>query len=200
MKKVVYSSSSAIYGDAPIPNVETMTPNPTSPYALTKLTGEYYCQLFSEIYSLPTISLRYFNVYGPRQDTNSDYAAVIPKFIHRILTSQPPIICGDGEQTRDFIFVEDVIKVTILAAEQHVQGEAINIACGMNTSVNRLAERLITMLGKSLKPLYTDPQPGDIKYSVADISKSKNLLDFAPEWRLEEGLSRTIGYFEKFLS
>jgi len=200
VKKVVYASSSAIYGDAPLPHVETMIPNLTSPYALTKIASECYCQIFTQIYGLPTVSLRYFNVYGPRQDSNSDYAAVIPKFIHRILANQPPVIYGDGEQTRDFIFVADVAKATILAAERDVKGEAINIACGKNISVNGLADKLIMALGKSLKPLYADPQPGDIKYSVADISKSQNLLDFAPEWSLEEGLPRTIAYFEKFLT
>lgn len=200
VKKIVYASSSAIYGDAPIPNVETMIPNPTSPYALTKLAGEYYCQVFTQIYGLPTISLRYFNVYGPRQDANSDYAAVIPKFIHRILTNQPPIIYGDGEQTRDFIFVEDVIKANILAAEQDVQGEAINIACAQNTPINKLADKLTAMLGRNLKLLYTDPQLGDIKYSVADISKSRKLLGFKPRYNLEEGLPATIAYFEKFLT
>ena len=199
VKKVIYASSSAIYGDAPIPNVETMIPNLGSPYALTKLAGEYYCQLFTEIYGLPTVSLRYFNVYGPGQDADSDYAAVIPKFIHRILTNQPPIIYGDGEQTRDFIFVEDVIKATILAAEQHVQGEAINIACGKNTSINQLANGLIAMLGKNLSPEYTEPQPGDIKYSVADISKAEKLLGSKPGYNLEEGLPATIAYFEGVL-
>lgn len=198
-KKMVYASSSAVYGNAPTPNKETMIPNPTSPYALTKLAGEYYCQLFSQIYGLPTVSLRYFNVYGPKQDANSDYAAVIPKFIHRILTNQPPIIFGDGEQTRDFIFVEDVVKASISAAEQDVNGEAINIACGKNISVNKLADKLIAVLGKELKPSYTEPQPGDIKYSVADISKCQELLGFKPKWGLEEGLLRTIAYFEKLL-
>jgi len=192
VKKVVYASSSAIYGDAPTPNVETMLANLTSPYALTKLVGEYYCHVFTQIYDLPTVSLRYFNVYGPRQDSNSDYAAVIPKFIDRILTNQPPIIYGDGEQTRDFIFVEDVVKANILAAEQDVAGEAINIACGQNTSINQLADKLIAMLGKKLKPVYTEPQPGDIKYSVADVSKSEKLLGFKPEYTLEKGLPETI--------
>ena len=200
VKKVIYASSSAIYGDAPIPNVEAMILKPTSPYALTKLTGEYYCQLFSQIYGLPAVSLRYFNVYGPRQDANSDYAAVIPKFIHRILANQAPVIYGDGQQTRDFIFVEDVARATISAAEADVQEGAINIACGQNTSINQLADKLIIALGKNLKPLYTDPQPGDIKYSVADISKAEHLLGFKPQCSLEEGLPQTIAYFEKLLT
>jgi UDP-glucose 4-epimerase len=197
VKKVIYASSSAVYADAPVPNAETMIPNPTSPYALTKLVGEHYCRIFTQIYGLPTLSLRYFNVYGPRQDTSSDYAAVIPRFIHRILTNQPPIVYGDGEQTRDFIFVGDVVEASILAAEQDVVGEVINIACGMSTSISHLADKLITMLGKNLKPSYIDPQPGDIKYSVAEVSKGQGLLGFKPQYSLEEGLSRTIAFFKK---
>jgi len=200
VKKVVYASSSAIYGDAPTPNVETMFANPTSPYALTKLVGEHYCRVFTRIYNLPTVSLRYFNVYGPRQDSNSDYAAVIPKFIHRILTNEPPIIYGDGEQTRDFIFVADVVRANILAAEQDVAGEAINIGCGQSASINQLADKLIMVLGKKLKPVYTEPQPGDIKYSAADVSRSSKLLGFKPEYSLQKGLPGTIAYFERLQS
>ena len=150
---------------------------------------------------MPTVSLRYFNVYGPRQDANSDYAAVIPKFIQRILTNQPPIIYGDGEQIRDFIFVEDVVKANIRAAEQDVGGgEAINIACGKSASINQLADKLTTILEKNLKPLYADPQPGDVKYSLADVSKAENLLGFKPRCDVAEGLPATIAYFEKFLT
>ena len=197
VKKVVFASSSAIYGDAPVPNVETMTPNPTSPYALSKLTGEYYCQLFARIYDLSTVSLRYFNVYGPRQDANSDYAAVIPKFIHRLLRNQPPVIYGDGEQARDFVFIEDVVQGTILAAERELQGQVINIGFGESLSVNQLADKLITIAGKHVKPIRVEPQPGDVKHSFGDISKARSLLSFKPAISLEDGLAKTMAYFEK---
>lgn len=197
VKKVVYASSSAVYGDAPSPNVETMAPNPTSPYALSKLAGEYYCQLFSNIYGLPTVSLRYFNIYGPRQDADSDYAGVIPKFIYRLLRNQPPIVYGDGEQTRDFIFVGDVVRATILSAKRGPQGEVINIGSNKNLSVNQLANKLIKLTGNNLKPTYAEPQPGDVRHSLADISKAQRLLDFRANFSLEDGLAKTIAYFEK---
>jgi len=196
VKKVVYASSSAVYGNASGPNTETMRPDLSSPYALTKLTGEYYCQVFSKIYGLSTVSLRYFNVYGPRQDANSDYAAVIPKFIHRLLKNQPPIIYGDGEQTRDFIFVADVVQGTILAAEQDLQGQAVNIASGESLSINQLADKLIVTMGRNVKPVYAEPQPGDVKQSLADISKARSLISFKPAYSLECGLAETIAYFE----
>jgi UDP-glucose 4-epimerase len=196
VRKVVFASSSAIYGDVPIPNVETMPCNPVSPYAVSKLVGEHYAKVFDNVYGLPTVSLRYFNVYGSKQDAQSEYAAVIPKFITRILAKAPPIIYGDGEQTRDFVFVSDAVKATITAAEEDVRGEVINIACGESISINGLAEKLIAVLGRNLTPIYAEPQPGDVKHTVADISKLKGLLNFEPESGLDEGLARTISYFE----
>ena len=198
VKKVVYAASSAVYGDTTVlPNVEAMKPEPTSPYAVTKLVGEYYCRLFYEIYDLPTTSLRYFNVYGPRQDQNSDYAAVIPKFISRLLKNEAPIIYGDGEQTRDFIFVQDVVRANILAAEkERANGEIINIGSGERISINELAEKMTGIFGKNLGPIHVEPLPSDVRHSLADITKAKVLLGFETKYSLDEGLLETVRYFK----
>lgn len=197
IKKIVFASSSSVYGNTIIiPQVETMKPDPTSPYAVTKLTGEYYCKVFYELYGLSTTSLRYFNVYGPKQDPNSQYAAVIPKFINRVMQDKQPIIYGDGEQTRDFIFVKDVVKANLLAAERKkANGEIINIAFGKRVSINDLAKQIFGIFGKKLKALHTKPLPGDVKHSLADISKAKEMLGFKPKYSLEDGLRYTIDYF-----
>lgn len=194
VKKVVYASSCAVYGDNPnLPLKEDMLPKPLSPYASSKLAGEYYCEVFTEVYNLPTIVLRYFNVYGPRQDASSPYAAVIPKFIERIKKGKPPIIYGDGKQTRDFIYVKDVVKADIMAAESNATG-VFNIASGKETSIEELAMQIIKMTGKNnLKPVYDKPRPGDIKHSVADITKAKEKLGFYPEYSLEKGIKEIVG-------
>jgi len=197
VNKVVFASSSAIYGDAPVPHAETVNGSLSSPYALSKLGGEYYCQLFTKLYGLPTVCLRYFNVYGPRQDADSDYAAVIPKFIHRLLRNQSPVVYGDGEQTRDFIFIEDVVQGTILAAERDIQGQVVNIGSGKSFSVNELADKLIAITGRHVNPVHVEPQPGDVKHSFGNISKARSLFGFKPAISLEDGLARTIAYFEK---
>ena len=192
VKKVIYASSCAVYGDNPkLPLKEDILPMPLSPYAVTKLAGEYYCQVFTEIYGLPTVSLRYFNVYGPRQDANSDYAAVIPKFIKRVLEDKPPIIYGDGNQTRDFIFVKDVVKANIMAAESNATG-FFNIASGKQISINELANIILEIMGKDFEPIHQKPRPGDIKHSVADISKANSKLRYQPKYSLMEGLRITI--------
>ena len=194
VKQFLFGSSSSVYGDTPtLPKVEDMNPRPQSPYALTKLVGEYYCQLFHQIYKLPTICLRYFNIYGPRQDPDSQYAAVIPKFISRVWQDKSPIIYGDGEHTRDFTFVQDAIQANIIAAESNATS-VFNIGTGDNTTINRLAEAIIKIMGKDLQPIYQEPRAGDVRHSLADISKAR-ALGYEPKYSLEEGLSDTIRRF-----
>jgi len=194
VKKVIYASSSSVYGEAPaLPKKEDMSPNPQSPYAVTKLAGEHYCQVFHQVYGLPTICLRYFNVYGPRQDPNSQYAAVIPIFIRKVLDSKPPIIFGDGEQTRDFTFVKDVVEANILGAESGATG-VHNIGRGERVSINRLAELVIKLVGNSVEPVHGEPRLGDVKHSLADISKARQ-FGYNPKYSLEEGLREIIGGF-----
>jgi len=167
-----------------------MIPHPQSPYALTKLVGEYYCNIFHQIYDLPTICLRYFNVYGLRQDPDSPYAAVIPIFITRVLQDKPPIIYGDGEQTRDFTFIKDVIKANIIGAESDACG-VFNIGRGENSTVNDLAKTIINLMGKDLQPEYQPPRPGDVKHSLADISRAR-AIGCNPEYNLGNGLREII--------
>lgn len=193
VSKVIYASSSSVYGDTPVlPKHEGMVPHPQSPYALTKHTGEHYCQIFEDIYGLPTASLRYFNVYGPRQDPDSEYAAVIPKFAKRIREGECPIIFGDGEQTRDFTFVKDVVQANLLAAESDAIG-VFNIARGERTSLNELANLITNIMGKDLKPIYQEPRPGDVKHSLADISRAREILSYQPKHSLQDGLELAIG-------
>jgi UDP-glucose 4-epimerase len=197
VKKVVFASSSSVYGDTPtLPKVETMQPNPLSPYAVSKLSGEYYCKVFYKVYGLPTTSLRFFNVYGPRQDPSSEYAAVIPKFIQLVSENKSPVIFGDGTQTRDFTFVKDVVKALILSAEsEKANGEVINIAGGKRISIKELAGKITQMMGKDIPYEYSDKRPGDIEHSLADISKASSLIGFMPTYSLEKGLEETIGFF-----
>ena len=197
VKKVVYASSSSVYGDTPIlPKREDMKPNPKSPYAITKLAGEYYCRVFSEIYGLKTACLRYFNVFGPRQDPNSQYAAVIPLFITRTLNRNPPIIFGDGLQTRDFTFVKDVVLANVLAIESQAVG-IFNIACGRQITLNDLADRIMEITGIQMKKVFDLPRKGDIKDSLADISYAKRMLGYEPRFDLNLGLKETITWFQK---
>lgn len=197
VKKVVYASSSSAYGDTPtLPKREDMKPRPLSPYAVSKLTAEYYCQVFTGVYKLPTASLRYFNVYGPQQDPLSEYAAVIPKFISNISNDKSPVIYGDGEQTRDFTFVSDVVNANILAAESKATG-IYNVAGGKSISVNDLTKLIMKIIGKDLDLDYQDPRPGDIKHSFADISKIREKLNYEPKFNLMNGLEETIKWFQK---
>jgi UDP-glucose 4-epimerase len=193
VKKVVFASSSAVYGDTPEEyKKEDQMPQPQSPYAVTKLAGEHYCQVFSHIYKLPTTCLRYFNVYGPRQSALSDYAAVIPKFIDRINHNKTPIIYGDGLQTRDFVAVQDVAKANLLAAETDATG-AYNIGSGEITSLNQLAELLSLLMGRTdLRAVYEKERQGDIKHSLADISQARS-IGYAPYYELAEGLRQLLG-------
>ena len=197
VKKVVYASSSSIYGDTPtLPKVEDMTPNPISPYAISKLTGEYYCQVYQKIYGLKTVSLRYFNVYGPRQNPNSQYAAVIPLFINLSLEGKSPVIFGDGEQSRDFTFVKDVAEANILAAESEASG-IYNIGNYQSITINDLVTLIIKMIGnQSIKPIYKDVRTGDILHSLADNTKAKS-FGFRTRYSLEDGLAEVIKYLKK---
>jgi UDP-glucose 4-epimerase len=197
VRKVIYASSSAVYGDTPtLPKREDMSPNPQSPYAVTKLAGEYYCQVFSRVFDLPTVCLRYFNVYGPRQDPGSQYAAVIPRFIDMITKGELPIIFGDGEQTRDFTFVKDAAEANILAAESDAVG-VFNIGTGKRVSINELAKLVTGLMHKDSQPVYQKPRPGDIKHSLADVSKARQ-FGYNPRYNLEEGLRETMRGFERW--
>ena len=197
VKKVVYASSAAVYGNSPaLPKVEDMTPNPLSPYAVTKLAGEYYCEVFRNIYRLNTVCLRYFNVYGPRQDPNSQYAAVIPKFINDLLAGKPPVIFGDGEQSRDFAFVGDVANANIMAAESQATG-IINIGSSTVVTINQLAQMITRLMGNSdISPVHEEPRSGDIVHSRADISRAES-FGYHPKYSLEQGLKETINSFDR---
>jgi len=197
VKKVVYASSSSVYGDTPVlPKEEGMIPNPLSPYAVSKLTGEYYCRVWSDIYGLKTASLRYFNVYGPKQDPSSEYAAVVPKFITRVLNDEPPIIYGDGEQTRDFTFVKDVVSANILAAKSSGTG-IFNIGGGQRISINELAEAILKASGTGTDPglTYMEPRDGDVKHSLADVRRAESIIGYNPAYTLDDGLEETIRWF-----
>ena len=199
VKKLVYASSSSAYGDTPVlPKSEDMKPCPLSPYAISKLTAEYYCQVFSDVYNLATASLRYFNVFGPRQDPSSEYAAVIPKFIGSILNDKSPIVYGDGEQTRDFTFVDDVVNANILAAESMSTG-VFNIAGGKRISINDLAGLIMELLDKDLDITHIEPQPGDIKHSLADISKAREQIKYIPKFNVKDGLKETVKWFQQIM-
>ena len=195
IKQVVYASSSSVYGDTPtLPKQEDMMPNPLSPYAVTKLTGEYYCSVFNTIYGLQTACLRYFNVYGPRQDPNSPYAAVIPLFFQKALAGESPVIFGDGEQTRDFTFVRDVADANIRAAESGTTG-VYNLGNSQRVTLNQLTHLIIQLVGNdAVRPIYRDPRPGDILHSLADISKART-FGYSPQYSLEEGLKETVAAF-----
>ena len=201
VKRVIYASSSSVYGDTPtLPKHEEMPPDPLSPYALQKYIGEQYCRLFYQLYGLDTISLRYFNIFGPKQDPNSLYSAVIPKFIDALLQGRPPIIFGDGEQSRDFTYIENVVQANLLAmSAEHLHGEAINIACGKRISLNQLLNVLKEILGSKLSPIYQEPRQGDVKHSLADIRKGKEIINYEPIVGIEIGLKKTVEFFQKTL-
>jgi len=201
VKRFVYASSSSAYGDTPtLPKVETMLPSPLSPYAVAKLVGEYYCSVFSGVFGLQTISLRYFNVFGPHQDPTSQYAAAIPAFVTAILQNEPPTIYGDGEQSRDFTYVDNVVEANLLAARaKKTAGEVINIACGKAITVNEIIDMINQILGKNVKPIYTAPRPGDVKHSLADISLAKKLIGFTPKVSFRQGLEKAIDWYRKNL-
>jgi UDP-glucose 4-epimerase len=195
VRKVIYASSSSVYGDTIIlPKREDMLPNPQSPYAVSKLAGEYYCQVFQGIYGLPTVCLRYFNIYGSRQDPDSEYAAVIPRFIKRASAGSPPIIFGDGEQTRDFTFIQDAVDANILAAESNATG-VFNVGRSKSITINQLARLVVKLMGNDIEPIYEGPRPGDIRHSLADISRAR-AFGYQPKWSLGEGLRESIRSFQ----
>jgi len=197
VKKVVFASSSSVYGDTPtLPKVEDMAPNPQSPYAVTKLAAEQYCRVFERVYGLNTACLRYFNVYGPRQDPGSLYAAVIPLFINSALTGKSPVIFGDGEQTRDFTYVKDVVTANILAAEGPATG-VFNVGSGSRVTINRLAQLIIKIVGDSkIKVVHREARSGDILHSLADISLA-GTFGYRPRYTLEEGLPEVVEYLRQ---
>ncbi len=199
IQRVIFASSSSVYGDDPgLPKVENRTGRPLSPYALSKAVSEEYCRLFYQIYGLETVRLRYFNVFGPRQDPQSTYAAVIPRFATSLLTGAAPSIYGDGEQTRDFTFVSNVIQANWLAATHpRAAGEVFNIGCGAQTSLNRLFQEMCSLLNVERRPSYEPARAGDVRHSVADVSKAEKILNYRPAVSLREGLGRVLAWYRK---
>lgn len=200
VKRFVYASSSSAYGDSPImPKVESMNVAPKSPYAIQKLTAEQYCQIFHKIYGLETVCLRYFNVFGPNQDPESVYSAVIPLFIKKIIKGGSPIIYGDGNTSRDFTYVDNNVDANLKAcsAPKECAGEVINIACGYEMSLNELVEKINKFLKTKVKPVYKEERKGDVKHSLADISKAKKFLGYKPVVNFDDGLEKTIEFYRK---
>ncbi len=200
VRRFVYAASSSAYGDQPaLPKREDMLPDPLSPYAVAKLVGEYYCQVFTRVYGLETISLRYFNVFGPRQDPSSQYSGVISRFISALLSDRRPVVYGDGEQTRDFTYIDDVVEANLKAA-QTVKGigSTMNIANGRQVSLNELLREVKDLTGrKTVEAEYQPPRAGDVLHSVADISRARDLLGFEPRIGLREGLQLTIDWWKQ---
>jgi nucleoside-diphosphate-sugar epimerase len=199
VKRIVYAASSSAYGDTPtLPKKEDMRPDPLSPYAVAKLVGEYYCQVFARVYGLETISLRYFNVFGPRQDPGSQYSGVVSRFISCLLNNQQPVIYGDGEQSRDFTYIDNVIDANLKAASVTSGfGSVVNVANGERISLNQLLEELKAIVGKpEVKASYQEARLGDVKHSLADISRARELLRYQPSVGLSEGLKRTIDWWK----
>ena len=200
VKRFVYSSSSSVYGEnQKLPKKESMSPDPISPYAVSKLAGEYYCRLFSKLYYLEVIILRYFNVFGERQDPKGEYAAAIPKFIISALNKKRSTVYGDGEQRRDFTYVENTVEATIFASEapEKAIGKTFNVASGKVRTVNEVLLYLNKILYQKIEPIYTKPRVGDIKDSWADISQANNLLGYSPRIDFENGLRKTVDWFKE---
>jgi nucleoside-diphosphate-sugar epimerase len=197
VKRVVYASSSSVYGDSiELPKVESMTPNPKSPYAVAKLAAEY-CRVFGELHGLPTVSLRYFNVFGPRQDPGSQYSAVIPLFVKALLEGRSPAIHGDGEQSRDFTFISNVVSANLLACEAKITGARVyNIACGGRYTLNQLFAALRSRIGSAAEPVYGPPRPGDVKHSMAAIERIQQELGYRVVVGFEEGIDRTVQWYQ----
>jgi UDP-glucose 4-epimerase len=199
VRRVVYAASSAAYGEDPVlPKVETMAPAPISPYGGSKLAGEQYMQIYARAYGLETVCLRYFNVFGPRQDPQSEYAAVIPKFITVALAGKQPRIFGDGSQSRDFCYIDNVIEANFKAASadaRQVSGGVFNVACGQATDLNRVVALIGDFLGKKIEPIYEHERAGDIKHSWADISAARSRLGYTAGVSFAEGLGRTIDWY-----
>ncbi len=199
VKRVVFASSSSIYGDTEVfPEKETHLPLPISPYAASKLAGEHYCHVFSKVYGLETVSLRYFNVFGPRQSLETQYAVVVPRFIINMLNNESPPVHGDGRQSRDFTYIDNVVAANILAATTpKISGEVFNIACGKDYTVLDLVKHLNKIMGKDLKPKFTPPRPGDVPRTLADISKAQKLLKLEIKVNFEQGLKKSVEWFNE---
>lgn len=199
VKRFVYASSSSAYGDTEVlPKVETMPENPISPYALTKLTGERYCVVFHRIYGLPTVCLRYFNVFGPRQNPHSPYSAVISRFIDMALDGLRPTVYGDGEQSRDFTYIDNVVDANLLACKvDAVDGMVFNIGTGERHTLNELLRSLLIIVGHKLDAVYMERRAGDVQHSQADIGKARRFLGYEPKVRFDEGLRRTVDWFRR---
>ncbi len=195
--KLIFASSAAVYGDnSNLPLKESEKPKPLSPYGVTKVSSEHYLRVFHELYGVPTVSLRYFNVFGPRQGANQ-YAGVISIFINRALKGEPLVIFGDGKQTRDFIYVKDVVKANLLAAESRkANGRVFNVARGERTTILELAMKIIEITGTGASIIFDKPRPGDIRHSQADISEIRK-LGFEPEWSIEDGLKKTVEWYKR---
>ena len=201
VRRVVYASSSSAYGDDPaLPKVETLPANPISPYAVSKLAAEHYCRTFARLYGLETVSLRYFNVFGPRQNPESKYSAVIPRFLQLALDGQPLEIHGDGEQSRDFTYIDNVVLGNLLAMDTPgVSGEVFNVACGTRHSLLAIADAIGAFLGRDLVREHTPSRAGDVKHTLADIAKAERLLGYRPQVAFADGIRRTCEYFvERF--
>jgi UDP-glucose 4-epimerase len=200
VRRIVYAASSSAYGDQPtLPKREDMLPAPLSPYAAAKLVGEYYCQVFAQVYGLETLCLRYFNVFGPRQDPSSPYSGVISRFVNMLMSGERPIIYGDGEQTRDFTYVANVVDANLRAAETTKGiGKVINIANGEQITLNQLLNVIKTITGKNdVEPEYRETRAGDVRHSLADITLARELLGYEPRVGLEEGLRHTLDWWKQ---
>ncbi|RSL28736.1 NAD-dependent epimerase/dehydratase family protein, partial [Salibacterium salarium] len=197
VSRVIYAASSSAYGDSEVlPKHEGMMGKPMSPYAVSKYAGEHYCKAYYEVFGLETLSLRYFNVFGPKQDPDSEYSAVIPKFIHSIKHDESPIIYGDGKQSRDFTYIDNVVSANISAANApRLRGEAVNIGSGERIDLNHLVLKLNKIAGKDIKPAYEAERAGDVKHSLADITLAEKLIGYRPHVSFVEGLKRTSAWF-----
>ncbi len=197
VRKLVTASSSSVYGESEeLPKHEGMTPSPLSPYAITKITNEYYCRVYWQLYKFPTCCLRYFNIFGPRQDPKSTYAAVVPKFITSLLAEKAPIVYGDGEQSRDFTYIDNAVQANLLAAENdEMVGDAYNVACGGQFTLNELLDRLRKIIGVDIKAQYDPPRAGDILHSFASIDKIKK-CGYEVSVDFDEGLRNTVDFFK----
>lgn len=200
VKRVVYAASSSAYGDSErLPKVETMPTAPKSPYAVAKLAAENYMSAFAGVYGMETLSIRYFNVFGPRQDPTSQYAAVIPIFIDALLDGRAPTIDGDGEQSRDFTYIENVVHANLLAlSAPRLGGEVVNVALGGRITLNELYSQIAAILGTDIEPVHGEPRPGDVRHSQADISKAVELLGYGPKTSVEDGLRATVEWYREF--
>ena len=201
IKRFVYAASSSAYGDSQtLPKVETMVNNPLSPYAVGKLVGEYYCRVFYSVFGLETISLRYFNVFGPYQDPASQYAAAIPAFVTSILKDKPPTVYGDGLQSRDFAYIDNVVEANLLAARtKQTHGEVVNIACGKRITINEIIALINENLGKNIVAEYVAERPGDVKHSLADISLAEKVIGYRPVVHFRRGLEQAIEWYRSNL-